>query len=66
VNKPATYCFGVIASGFGLDVLAHSGHGVSAPASFAHYLIEPLHVLSVFAPLVMVGAAVWLLRRKAG
>jgi cytochrome c oxidase assembly factor CtaG len=66
MNKSAAFCFGLIASGFGLDVLAHGGHGVSAPASYAHYLIEPLHVLSVFAPLAVVGAAVWLLRRKAG
>ena len=65
MNRSATACLGVLATCFGSSVFAHGGHGVSAPASFAHYLIEPMHVLPVFAPLALIGATVWLLRARS-
>jgi len=65
MKRSAIVFSSVIASGLTSSALAHSGHGVSAPASFAHYLIEPLHVLPMFAPLFVIGAVIWLLRRKA-
>jgi hypothetical protein len=46
--------------------MAHGGHGVTAPASLTHYLIEPLHLLPAFAPLAVIAVTIWLLRRKAG
>lgn len=66
MKKLATFFFGVIATVLTSGVMAHSGHGVTAPASVAHYLLEPLHMLPAFAPLAAVAATIWLLRRKAG
>ena len=66
MKRSAIVFSSVIASGLTSSALAHSGHGVSAPASIAHYLIEPLHMLPAFAPLAAIAVAVWLLRRKAG
>jgi hypothetical protein len=65
MKKSATLFISVIASGLASDVMAHAGHGVTAPASIAHYLLEPLHMLPAFAPLAVVGVTIWLLRRKA-
>ncbi|KPK28916.1 MAG: hypothetical protein AMJ66_10445 [Betaproteobacteria bacterium SG8_40] len=66
MKKPATLFFGLIASGLASSVMAHGGHGVTAPASLTHYLIEPLHLLPAFAPLAVIAVTIWLLRRKAG
>lgn len=66
MKKSASFIVAVMASGLVTTVLAHSGHGVTAPTGLAHYLVEPLHLLQAFAPLAMIAATVWLLRRKVG
>jgi len=66
MKKFATLFFSVMASGLTSGVMAHGGHGVTAPAGIAHYLLEPLHMLPAFAPLAAVAVTIWLLRRKAG
>jgi hypothetical protein len=65
MKTPAAWIIALIASGFAPGVMAHSGHGVTAPTGIAHYLVEPLHLLPVFAPLAVIAATVWLLRRWA-
>jgi hypothetical protein len=66
MKKAATLLFSVIASGLASEVMAHGGHGVTAPSSIAHYLLEPLHMLPAFAPLAVVAVTIWLLRRQPG
>jgi len=66
MKKSATVLVSAIASGYASSVLAHGGHGVTAPGSITHYLIEPLHLLPAFAPLAAIAVTIWLLRRKAG
>ena len=56
---------GAMSSLFALTVFAHGGHGTTPPSALTHYLLEPLHLLSAFAPLAVISAAVWLLRRRA-
>ncbi len=64
MKKVAISLFAAVSSVFALTVLAHSGHGNTAPSSLAHYLIEPLHTAQALAPLALVAISVWLLRRK--
>ena len=66
MKKTALIAATAIASGLASSVFAHSGHGVTQPTGILHYLIEPLHVLPAFAPLAVIAATVWFLRRKAG
>ncbi len=66
MKKSAILFFSVLASGVTSGAMAHGGHGVTAPASILHYLLEPLHILPAFAPLAAVAVTVWLLRRRAG
>ena len=54
----------LIAGGFAPDLLAHGGHGVTAPSGIAHYLVEPLHLLSAFLPLTLIAATVAALRHR--
>ena len=60
----ANSLFAAISSLTASAVLAHSGHGVTAASSVTHYLIEPLHTVQAFAPLVFLTVTVWLLRRS--
>ena len=54
----------LIAGGIAPDLLAHGGHGVTAPSGIAHYLIEPLHLLSAFLPLALIAVTVTALRYR--
>ena len=57
--------FAALMAGCATDLLAHAGHGATAPLTLAHYLVEPLHVMTAFAPLALLAATVWVLRRRA-
>lgn len=63
--KTALLIFGILASVHASSVMAHSGHGVTAPASALHYLTELLHVLPVFASMAVIVAVAGLLRRRS-
>lgn len=43
-------------------VFAHGGHGATPPSAIAHFLVEPVHALSAFAPLVLVAGTIFALR----
>lgn len=50
---------------FASSAVAHPGHGDPGQAwSLAHYLGEPLHVVSALVVLVAAGGAAALLRRR--
>lgn len=53
-----------LAVGIAPELFAHAGHGASAPSSIAHLLLEPFHVFTAFAPLALIAATVWLMRRR--
>ena len=64
MKKSAALFVAAITAGFASGVLAHGGHGITAPSGIAHYLIEPLHLMQAFAPLAAIAITVWLLRHK--
>ncbi|MGD2140082.1 MAG: hypothetical protein PVH25_06800 [Burkholderiales bacterium] len=64
MKKVAMYLLTTIVSVWAMSAFAHPGHGVTPPSTVMHYLAEPLHVLQAFAPLALLAATVWLLRRK--